>query len=116
MTFKLDVSKTYKYDVSISMLDESGKSVKSEFTADFKRIDRKTLDDMLGKGKSKKAWSDDEVYNEVLLGWAGIEDAEGKDLPYSSENKEALKDNVLQFMPAVIKAFFTSIYSVKEKN
>ena len=59
--------------------------------------------------------TDQSIAAEILVGWAGILDADGDDVPYS----EAVKAQLL-YVPmmagALIEAYFTSLVELKRKN
>jgi len=51
----------------------------------------------------------------VLVGWSGVKDDEGNDVPFNDENFEALTDNHF-IVKGIIEAFGQSMRGASEKN
>lgn len=114
MTFKLNLSQTYFTPVVVEIPIDGGRSEKMTFDAEFRRIGRAELDRLMeSAGKKKK--SDQEVIDEVLVGWKGVKDHNNSDVEFSETSKKAVFD-IVQVLPALVKAFFESISGVREKN
>ena len=126
MAFVLNQSQSYSWPVSINLPADGGKREKSSFDALFKRLPQSRINEIqqLVQQRIKAAERGDELDNgvtdqsiaaEILVGWAGILDADGDDVPYS----EAVKAQLL-YVPmmagALIEAYFTSLVELKRKN
>jgi len=126
VAFVLNQSQSYSWPVSIQLPADGGKRQKSSFDALFKRLPQSRINEIqqLAQQRIKAAERGEELDNgvtdqtiaaEILVGWAGILDADGDDVPYS----EAVKAQLL-YVPmmagALIEAYFTSLVELKRKN
>lgn len=85
------------------MTSDGGKRQTHTFDAIFRRLSRAEFQDVLARAQAGEL-SDIDIANDVLIGWKGIQDEGGDDLPYS----EAARDEVLNVwpvLPAVVAAF-----------
>lgn len=126
MAFVLNQSQSYSWPVSINLPADGGKREKSSFDALFKRLPQSRINEIqqLVQQRIKSAERGDELDNgvtdqsiaaEILVGWAGILDADGDDVPYSEAVKAQLLD-VPMMAGALIEAYFTSLVELKRKN
>ena len=126
MAFVLNQSQSYSWPVSIQLPANGGKREKSSFDALFKRLPQSRINEIqqLVQQRIKAAERGDELDNgvtdqsiaaEILVGWAGILDADGDDVPYSEAVKAQLLD-VPMMAGALIEAYFTSLVELKRKN
>ena len=97
----------YEWDVTVQSPDK-GKFKKETFTAKFKNVGRKAFADLIEAG-------DENFVRTVLVGWSGIKDDDGNDVPYNDENFEALTDNHF-IVKGIIEAFGQSMRGASEKN
>jgi len=112
--FKIDVSDTYNYPVTVAMLDEKGKVKKSSFTAIFKRLPQDDIDRLFA-GIADESASDEQWVDEILAGWEGIKDADGKEVPFTEANKRKVC-GIHPVRPSIIKAWGESLQEVARKN
>ncbi len=126
MAFVLNQSQSYSWPVSINLPADGGKREKSSFDALFKRLPQSRINEIqqLAQQRIKSAERGDELDNgvtdqsiaaEILVGWSGILDADGDDVPYSEAVKAQLLD-VPMMAGALIEAYFTSLVELKRKN
>lgn len=126
MAFVLNQSQSYSWPVSIQLPADGGKREKSSFDALFKRLPQSRINEIqqLVQQRIKAAERGEELDNgvtdqtiaaEILVGWAGILDADGDDVPYSEAVKAQLLD-VPMMAGALIEAYFTSLVERKRKN
>lgn len=126
MAFVLNQSQSYSWPVSIQLPADGGKREKSSFDALFKRLPQSRINEIqqLVQQRIKAAERGEELDNgvtdqtiaaEILVGWAGILDADGDDMPYSEAVKAQLLD-VPMMAGALIEAYFTSLVELKRKN
>ena len=114
MALVLDQDDTYSWPCSIELPVDNGKYEKHSFKCVFKRLKQsriKELLDLVGKGEV----TDQEVCTEVLAGWSGIEDKDGKEVRFT---KAALKQliEVPLIATEIGTAYFKSITGAKRKN
>jgi hypothetical protein len=104
--FKLGQSDKFSYPVSVEITVDGGKRQAFSFDAIFKRLNREEFTQAMTQAAAGEL-DDLTLASDVLVGWKGIQDEDGADLPYS----EAARDKVLNVwpvLPAVIKAFVES--------
>lgn len=126
MAFVLNQSQSYSWPVSIKLPADGGKREKSSFDALFKRLPQSRINEiqLLVSQRIKAAERGEELDNgvtdqsiaaEILVGWSGIVDGEGDDVPYSEASKAKLLD-VPMMAGALIEAYFASLVELKRKN
>jgi len=126
VAFVLNQSQSYSWPVSIQLPADGGKREKSSFDALFKRLPQSRINEIqqLVQQRIKAAERGEELDNgvtdqsiaaEILVGWSGILDADGDDVPYSEAIKAQLLD-VPMMAGALIEAYFTSLVELKQKN
>jgi hypothetical protein len=112
--FKIDLSKTYTYPVTIEIKTEDGKTKKQSFKAKFNRYSQTELDEII-KDSQDNEINDQQLAEKVLVGWEGIQDADGNDLEFNNENRDVVLD-AFPVRPSVIEAWFESLQGAKRKN
>jgi hypothetical protein len=118
--FKIDVSDTYYFPVTVEQPIDGGKFQTSTFDAQFKRLSKTEIKDIFARlpvaGKEvENQLDDDGILDAVLVGWKGIEDSSGEALPYSITNRSALLD-VQGVSNGIVQAYFASLSGRKTKN
>ena len=98
----------YEWQVTVETPDK-GKFKQETFTAKFKNIGRKAF------AKLVEEQDDEDFVKSVLVGWSGVKDDEGNDVPFNDENFEALTDNHF-IVKGIIEAFGQSMRGASEKN
>lgn len=114
MAFKLKVSETYTAPVTVEIPTNGGKFEKQTFIAEFKRLNRTALREII-QAAADRSRDDREIVDDVLVGWSGITDENGDELEFTPENADRVFE-VVQVVPAIVSAFFATITSAKEKN
>lgn len=107
MAFVRKKNPTYKWPVIVEDPD-NGRFDKGTFDAIFKRLSRTKFSELVNKG-------DVELLENVLDGWEGIEDEDGKPVPFTSAIKREFLDDPY-FCRGVVKAYLESLEGIKEKN
>ena len=92
----------YDWQVTVETPDK-GKFKQETFTAKFKNIGRKAF------AKLVEEQDDEDFVKSVLVGWSGIKDDDGNDVPYNDENFEALTDNHF-IVKGIICTGFVKLY------
>ena len=114
MAFKLKLSDTYTTPVVVDIPISGGRFDRVTFDAEFRRVGREELNDIYEEMR-QPGKSDLDLLSKVLVGWKGVQDEDGEELPFSEESKAAVFD-VPQVVPALVRTFYGSINKVKEKN
>ena len=115
MAFVLSQSPSYKWPVEIKIAADGGVYEKFTFDAEFKRLPSERVKEVLNPKDSASSLSDEDFCREVVLGWSGIKDDKGAEVPFSQDALEKL----LKIHPApatIATAWISSISSAKEKN
>ena len=104
---------------------DGGKRQKQTFDAEFKRLPQSRIAEIQAtaqklvkaaeKGETIEGISDVSVADEVLIGWSGIVDEDGQEVPYSEGMKAHLLEVPLM-AAALIQSFFESLTDQKIKN
>jgi hypothetical protein len=126
VAFVLNQSQSYSWPVSIQLPADGGKREKSSFDALFKRLPQSRINEIqqLVQQRIKAGERGEELDNgvtdqtiaaEILVGWAGILDGDGDEVPYSEAIKAQLLD-VPMMAGALIEAYFASLVELKRKN
>lgn len=112
--FKLDASSDYWYPVNVAMLDAEGRTKKVSFDAKFRRLSKDELKDVFNPDNTPR--NDNEICDDVFLGWRKVQDAEGNELANTLENRELFLA-VHPVQPSIVRAWLESIgIRGKEKN
>lgn len=93
---------------------DGGKFKKEEFTAVFKRYRKDAIPTASEDGAVDEERGI-EFFKAILVGWNGIKDDAGEEIPYSEEKLIEFLD-VPVFTSAIVKAYQTSMDMAKEKN
>lgn len=104
--FRLDLSPTYFYPVKLAMLDADGKLETRVFDARFKRMTQPEGEALVREAESGRL-TDQQVVERALVGWRGLQDADGNDLPYTPENLATVL-SVAGLRAAVVTSFLQS--------
>jgi hypothetical protein len=104
--FKLAQKPTYRWPVEVRFPAEVGKFGKGTFTAEFNTLPQDEIDRIIQAGRDGDV--DADVCREALIGWSGVQDEDGSEVPYSDEAKTKLL-NIAYVRQAVLDAFFESI-------
>lgn len=107
MAFKIAQKNSYKVKVKVQTPSDNGFET-SEFTAEFKRVGMKELEDL-------KELPQREVIEQVMIGYADLLDEENKQVDFNQVNLGILLD-IPQAQLAITEAFWSSIFKAKEKN
>lgn len=104
--FKIGQTDRFSYPVKVDIVGDGGKRNSYSFDAVFKRLSREEFS-ALAKSAAAGERDDLSVASEVMIGWKGIQDDDGNDLPFSETNF-ALVMGVWPVLPCVVAAFMES--------
>ena len=114
MGFVLKKSNTYKWPVSVDVPIDGGKHQRVPFDVEFKDLTQSRLLEIADLS-AEGSLSDVEIAREVIMGWAGIEDEDGEEVPYSISSRDQLLD-VPMIATAIAGAYLDSKRGAKRKN
>lgn len=112
--FVLSQSESYTWPVTVEFPVDGGRFDKQTFDAEFRRLAQSRIREIWELIQSGDL-NDDELCGEVLVGWAGIQDAKGTEVPYSEKAKTDLL-NVPLVAAAVVSSWLDSLSKGKRKN
>lgn len=113
--FKLKKSPDFWWPISLELPGENGKYEKATFDAQFKRLGQTEIDKLIEDIQTSKVVKDITAVNDLLIGWRGVQDADGNEIPFS----EVTKDQLLEIpgvAAALMKTFIEAIYGARRKN
>jgi hypothetical protein len=108
VAFVLKKTASYKWEVKVEVPVDGNQFETQAFEAVFKKISRSSFNDLVDKG-------DDALVDEILLGWEGINDENGKAVPFTERNKKQLCDDPY-VLRGLIQAYADSVTGVTAKN
>lgn len=112
--FILSQSTSYKWPVSVEFPIDGGKHDKQTFDAEFKRLSQPQIEDMRKQIEGGET-TDRELAKSVLVGWSGITDGSGGEVPFSEGSRDQLLD-IPMVAAAVVLAYIGSLQGRKAKN
>ena len=126
MAFVLKQSSSYVWPVTVKLPISGGKFEKQTFDAEFKRLPQARINkiqiEVQARIKSSErneatddSISDQSIAEELLIGWSGVLDEDGDDVPFSESMKQQLLD-IPTMATAIIVAYFDSLTGTKTKN
>jgi len=108
--FKLKTEHTYSWPVTVQIPADGGKFTKSTFDATFKVIPQDRIDTILRGGNV-----DSELLREVTIGWKGVQDEDGNELPFSEDARDKLL-SIPYARAALVEAYLDSLAGSRRKN
>ena len=114
MAFVLKQSDTYSWPVTFDLPIDGGRHQRQSFDGEFRRLSQSRIREM-GQQIEAGETTDADLATEVLVGWSGITDDSGKDVPFSQTALQQLLD-VPMLATAIITAYFSSLQGAKRKN
>lgn len=114
MAFVLKQSDTYSWPVTFDVPVDGGRHDKQTFDASFKRMPQKWIRDIAKRIEADEV-VDIDVAHQVLVGWSGVTDDTGKEIPFSQKALDQVLD-VPTLASAIVLAYFNSVTGVKVKN
>ena len=126
MAFVLKQSDTYSWPISFDVPADGGRQEKQTFDGEFKRLSQSRINEIKDKVQERVSATersldtdgmitDQEIAEEILVGWEGVVDDKGEEVLFSETLKARLLD-VPSVAAAVVVAYFTSLQGAKRKN
>ena len=119
MSFVLKQSDTYTWPVSFDVPVDGGRHERQTFDGEFKRLPQSKVGPMVAELNRIEDLGEldriTEIAADVLVGWSGVSDDNGKEIPFSQKALEQLLE-VPFLAVAVLKAYMDSIKGAKRKN
>jgi predicted RNA-binding protein with EMAP domain len=125
MAFVLKQKPTYTWPVPLIIPTDGGRREKHTFDGEFRRLPQARVDEYIrmARAMERSRYSeaeaeeinDSDAARELLAGWTGIVDDDGKEVPFS----ESALDKLLEIPTVasqIVRAWFDSIEVAKRKN
>jgi hypothetical protein len=109
-----NLAPTYKWPVLVEPPQDGGKFGKETFDAEFRRLPQDQLRD-IGERIDAGTITDRELLDKVLVGWSGIFDEAGDEVPFSESSAEEIL-NVALVASSIAGAWLDSLAKGKRKN
>jgi hypothetical protein len=111
--FTLSKSGSYSWPVHHEIPVSGGKHEKQSFDAEFKRLPQTKVQELVQESIAENT---DKVFcKEVMIGWKGIQDDKGNEVPFSQDALEELLE-VPKMATSIVQAYMASIAGSKVKN
>jgi hypothetical protein len=114
MAFVLKQSDSYVWPVTVEIPVDGGRHDKQTFDAEFKRLPQHRNNAIVDEAREGSI-TDQDLCDEILIGWSGINDEDGKPLPFSDKMKTQLLD-IPGVAAAIVFAYISSLQGAKRKN
>ena len=114
MAFVLKQSDTYSWPVAFDIPVDGGRMQRQTFDGEFRRLSQSRITEIGAQIKTEEI-TDADLAAEVLVGWSGVTDGDGKEVPFSQKALEQLLD-VPMLASAITVAYFESLQGAKRKN
>lgn len=124
---KITQSPTYSAPVAVDIPTDKGKTVKTVFTAIFRRVSMEEIEELQERLKQKfnddgsmdttvERLKDDELVRDVMVGWGkDVVGDDGEPLEFNDANLTALL-NIFPVRPQIVRTFFDTISNARAKN
>lgn len=123
MAFVLKQSNTYTWPVALVLPVDGGRRDKHTFEGEFRRLPQTRINQIvrLARASERGRLNDDEelldqdAARELIAGWSGVVDDDGKEIPFSDSALAQLLE-IPTVAGQIVRAWFESIDTAKRKN
>lgn len=112
--FKIIQPTQYSWGITVEIPADGGRVEKQTFDGIFKRVSQTRLGE-IQKAIEANEMRDIDLAREMLIGWKGVIDSDGEEVPFSESARDQLLD-IPMVAAAVVIAFMQSITGAKRKN
>jgi hypothetical protein len=112
--FKIIQPSEYSWNVTVELPMDGGRVDKQSFDGIFKRISQSRLAEIQKQIEAGEI-RDVDLAREVLVGWKGVVDSDGNDVPFSESARDQLLD-ISMVATGVVISFMQSLTGAKRKN
>jgi hypothetical protein len=120
MAFVLKQSTSYTWPIPLVIPVDGGRKETHTFDGEFRRLPQSRINELLTLARNVELGKADpdemediQTAKEMLIGWSGVLDDAGKEVPFSDLALSQLLD-LPGIAGQIVKAFFKSIQSEKE--
>lgn len=122
MAFVLKQSASYTWPVPLLIPADGGRKEKHSFDAEFRRLPQSRINEIIKLARALEVGRDEDqslddktAAKEILIGWAGVTDDSGKDIPFSEAALEQLLE-IPTIAGQIVMAWFKSMEVAKKGN
>lgn len=123
MSFVLKQSDSYSWPITLVLPVDGGRREKHTFDGEFKRLPQTRINEIIrlaramerGRIEEGEELQDQDAAREVLVGWSGVVDDDGKEIKFSEASLSQLLE-IPTVAAQVVRAWFDSIEVAKRKN
>lgn len=112
--FVLDKSPSYSWPVQTEVASNNGKFETETFDVNFKRVTESEKMQFFG-AETVQRHTDVEICKKVVVGWKGVTDENGNEIPFSQENLDKLLE-IPKVSSFIVIAFLESLAGARVKN
>lgn len=123
MAFVLKQSATYTWPVTLIIPVDGGRREKHTFDGEFRRLPQSRINEIIrlarlqerGRLDDGEELADQDAAKEILAGWSGVVDDDGKEVPFTESAVGQLLE-IPTVAGQIIRAWFDSLEVAKRKN
>lgn len=123
MSFVLKQSASYTWPITLILPVDGGRREKHTFDGEFKRLPQSRINEIVrlaremerGRLNEDESLEDQDAAREVLVGWSGVVDDDGKEIPFSDGTLGQLLE-IPTVAGQIVRAWFESLEVAKRKN
>lgn len=112
--FVISQKSTYTWPVTVEFPTDGGKTERQTFDAEFKRMSQARINEIRALIERNEI-TDTQLAAEVMVGWEGVNDANGDTVVFTERSRDQLLDVPL-VAAAVVMSWLGSLTGVKRKN
>ncbi len=113
--FIIDQSQTYTWPVEVEFPVDGGKTRKETFDGEFKRLSESRIREIQDQINNNEIVHDKILAREILVGWKGVVDNKGEEVPFSQAGLDKLLEVPL-VATAIVRSFYKSHAGARIKN
>ena len=123
MSFQLKQSDSYSWPITLILPVDGGRREKHTFDGELKRLPQSRINEIVKQARAMESrFSDDDeiledqsAAREILVGWSGVVDDDGKEVKFSESSLNQLLE-IPTIASQIVRAWFDSIEVAKKKN
>ena len=123
MSFVLKQSASYTWPITLVLPVDGGRREKHTFDGEFKRLPQTRINEIVrqaramerGRLNEDEGLEDQDAARELLIGWAGVVDDDGKDIAFTESALTQLLE-IPTVAGQIVRAWFESLEVAKRKN
>lgn len=123
MSFVLKQSATYSWPIPLELPADGGRKEKFSFDGEFRRLPQSRINEIIkvarameyGRSLDDEELDDKTAAREILVGWTGVVDDDGKEIPFSDAALGQLLE-IPTIGAQIVRAWFDSMDTAKKQT